>query len=233
VRASCIAAAFALVVLSGPQKPATEADVALVLAIDVSGSVNESRFELQREAIADALDSDDFAALATAGSHGTIEIAILEWAEEQEVILPWTMIEGHADLARIARVLRRAPRSWVHPKTDPAGAIAAAYHLFESAPLRPDRKVIDVSGDGRQNEGKVPTRKARDAALAHGITVNGLPIVSEDDPSVDDWYRDNVVGGVGAFLTVADGFDAFAGAFRRKLMLEVAGSPAIDIADGR
>jgi len=233
MRAFCVAAALALIELVVPQRPAAQADVALVLAIDVSGSVNDSRFELQRDAIADALNSDDFAALTTAGKHGTIEIAILEWAEEQQVILPWTTVEGRTDLARIARVLRTAPRSWVHPKTDPAGAIAAADHLFETAPLRPDRKVIDVSGDGRQNEGKLPTRKARDAAIAHDIAVNGLPIISEDDPSVDDWYRDNVVGGAGAFLMVADGFEVFASAFRKKLMLEVAGWPATEIADGR
>jgi len=233
MKAHYVAAALVLAELASPQNAPAQADVALVLAVDVSGSVDDLRFKLQRESIADALDSDDFAALALAGAHRTIEIAVLEWAEEQKVILPWSVVQGRDDLARLALQLRSVPRSWVHPKTDPAGAIAAAEHLFDAAPLSPDRKVVDVSGDGRQNAGEVPTQEARNSAIAREITVNGLPITSGADPHVDDWYRDNVVGGDGAFLTVADGFEAFADAFRKKLMMEVAGTPRTEIADGR
>ena len=83
--------------------------------------------------------------------------------------------------------------------------------------------MIDVSGDGRQNTGEVATADARDAAVRKGLTVNGLPIASGEEPEIDDWYRVNVIGGPGAFLLAADGYDAFAAAFRRKLTLEISG----------
>jgi len=227
------ATAVALVVAALPQGRAAEAraDVALVLAIDVSGSVDDARFALQRDGVAAALESSDFAALLSGGTNGAVEIAVVEWAEEQSVVLPWTVVRNGADLAAAAGRVRRAARSWVHTKTDPAGGIAAADLLFSSAPMTADRKVIDVSGDGRQNTGEIPTAEARDAAVAHNITVNGLPITLGDDPHVDDWYRENVIGGTGAFIVVADGYDAFAAAFRQKLTLEVAGrTPALTFA---
>jgi hypothetical protein len=123
----------------------------------------------------------------------------------------------------LAARLRSASRSWVHTLTDPGGGIAAAEHLFAEQPLVGRRQVIDVSGDGRQNTGEVPTVDARDAAVSHGLTVNGLPITSGEEPGVEDWYRANVVGGQGAFLVVADSYDAFAAAFRQKLTLEITG----------
>ena len=227
------ATAFALVVAAfSPGRAAeAQADVALVLAIDVSASVDDRRFALQRDGVAAALESSDFAALVSGGAHGTVEIAVVEWAEEQSVVLPWTVVRNRADLAAAASRVRRAARSWVHTKTDPAGGIAAADLLFPSAPMAAERRVIDVSGDGRQNSGEIPTAEARDTAVAHDITVNGLPITLGDDPHVDDWYRQNVIGGTGAFVVVADGYDAFAAAFRRKLALEVAGgNPALTLA---
>ena len=107
--------------------------------------------------------------------------------------------------------------------TDPGGGIAAAERLLAIKPLVADRQVIDVSGDGRQNTGELSAADARDAAASRRITLNGLPITSGDDPDVDGWYRANVIGGPGAFLVVANGYDAFAEAFRQKLTLEVAG----------
>ena len=223
MRTLCFAAALAAVLPGGAHSAAAQADLALVLAVDVSGSVSDDRFKLQRDGIADALDSDDFAAVVSGGNYRTIEIAVVEWAEEQKVVLPWMVVRGRQDLAEAAGRVRHANRSWVHTMTDPGGGIAAADRLFKSTPLPADRKVIDVSGDGAQNTGEIPTAEARDAAVAHNVTINGLPITSGEDPHVDQWYRANVVGGAGAFLVVADGFDAFAEAFRHKLTLEVAG----------
>jgi Protein of unknown function (DUF1194) len=220
----CAALALGLLVRLHPA--AAQADVALVLAVDVSGSVNDERFQLQRDGIAGALDSDALAAVVSAGTYQTIEIAVVEWAEDQRVVVPWTVIHNRGDLAGLAMRLRRAPRSWVHTMTDPAGGIAAADTLFQSVPLTPGRKVIDVSFDGKQNIGEIPTRESRNAAVAHGVTVNGLPITSGNEPDVDAWYRANVVGGSDAFLVVANGFDAFAEAFRQKLTREVAGRVA-------
>jgi hypothetical protein len=197
--------------------------VALVLAIDVSGSVNDNRFKLQREGIAAALESEEVAAAVSGGVNQTVEIAIVEWAEEQRILVPWTVLHGRDDLEALAARLRSASRSWVHTLTDPGGGIAAAEHLFAEQPLVGRRQVIDVSGDGRQNTGEVPTVDARDAAVSHGLTVNGLPITSGEEPGIEDWYRANVVGGQGAFLVVADSYDAFAAAFRQKLTLEITG----------
>jgi hypothetical protein len=218
-------AAIFAVVLLGLQLPAfadsARSDMALVLAVDVSGSVDDNRFKLQREGIAAALESDDFS--ASSGVNQTIEVAVIEWAEEQRVVLPWTVIHGHGELAALVGRLRRAGRSWVHTMTDPGGGIAAAERLLATPPLVAGRQVIDVSGDGRQNTGELSTADARDAAVSHGITLNGLPITSGDDPGVDGWYRVNVIGGPGAFLVVANGYDAFADAFRQKLTAEVGG----------
>lgn len=209
--------------LSGASAGSARADVALVLAIDVSGSVNDNRFKLQREGIAAALESEEVAAAVSGGVNQTVEIAIVEWAEEQRILVPWTVLHGRDDLEALAARLRSASRSWVHTLTDPGGGIAAAEHLFAEQPLVGRRQVIDVSGDGRQNTGEVPTVDARDAAVSHGLTVNGLPITSGEEPGIEDWYRANVVGGQGAFLVVADSYDAFAAAFRQKLTLEITG----------
>ena len=222
MRRLLLAAALTAALLGGERSAAAQADVALVLAVDVSGSVSEERFHLQREGIAQALDSDDLAAVVSSGNHRAIEIAVVEWAEEQSVIVPWTVVRSRQDLADLALRLRSAPRSWVHTRTDPSGGIAAADALFATPPLAPERKVIDLSGDGEQNAGEIPTTEARDAAVARDITINGLPITSGDEPHVDQWYRANVVGGPGHFMIVADGFDAFADAFRRKLTIEIA-----------
>ncbi len=229
MRLFLVAAALAAALLGGERSAVAQADVALVLAVDVSGSVSDERFKLQREGIAKALDSDDVAAVVSSGNHRAIEIAVIEWAEEQALIVPWTVVRSRQDLAEVALRLRSMPRSWVHTRTDPSGGIAAADALFTKAPLQPERKVIDVSGDGEQNAGEIPTTEARDAAIARDITINGLPITSGDDPHVDDWYRANVVGGPGHFMVVADGFDAFADAFRRKLTIEIAGSAPAEI----
>jgi Protein of unknown function (DUF1194) len=224
VKSLAFCAALALGLLARLDPAAAQADVALVLAVDVSGSVSDQRFQLQRDGIANALDSDELAGLVSNGSHQAIEIAVVEWAEEQQLVVPWTVIRSRQDLAGVAARLRHSPRSWVHTMTDPAGGIAAADALFASLPLVPDRRVIDVSGDGKQNKGTLPTRESRDAAVARGVTVNGLPITSGDEPDVGAWYRANVVGGNDAFLVVANGFEAFAEAFRQKLTREVAGN---------
>src|SRR5260221_185501 len=137
--------------------------------------------------------------------------------------LAGTIVRSRGDILAVTDSLRRAERSWLHVKTDPSGGIVAADQLFTSKPLPAMRQVIDVSGDGRQNSGEMAAAVARDDAVAHGAIINGLPITSGAEADVDTWYRDNVIGGPGAFLIVADGYDAFADAFRKKLTLEVAG----------
>jgi hypothetical protein len=218
-----VALAAALALPFGASAGSGQADVALVLAIDVSGSIDNNRFKLQREGIAAALESEEVAVAVSSGFNQTIEIAVVEWAEEQSLLVPWTVLRGEDDFKALGARLRAAGRSWVHTMTDPGGGIAAAERLFAEEPLAALRRAIDVSGDGRQNTGEVATADARDAAVSHGITVNGLPIASEREPGIEDWYRANVVGGPGAFLVTADSYDAFAAAFRHKLTLEISG----------
>src|SRR5260370_9885032 len=139
-----LAAALAVAlagVLRGAQAQPAEADVALVLAVDVSGSVDESRFKLQREGIAAALESDEFAAALSGGGNQTIELAVVEWAEEQSVVVPWTIVRSREDIRVVTNSLRPSERSWLHGTTHPNGGIGAADPLFASMPLPPMRQV--------------------------------------------------------------------------------------------
>jgi hypothetical protein len=217
------AAALLCGTLLAPHLAAAQADLALVLAVDVSSSVNEDRFKLQRQGMAAGLKSQEVLAAIANGLHQTIELAVVEWSEEHKVLVDWTIIRGETELDRVGEILEITPRPQVGFKTDVGGAMKKAIALLDTAPLAADRKVIDVSGDGEQNAGKIRAEQMRDAAVARGITVNGLPITSGDEPEVDRWYRAHVIGGDGAFLIVANGHDAFCEAMRQKLVLEIAG----------
>jgi hypothetical protein len=222
------AAAFVCGLFVANHQAAAQADLALVMAVDVSSSVNDARFTLQRDGVAMALESQAMLDAIAAGRRQTIELAIVEWSEDQQVLVGWTIIHSRADLSAVANTLRTGERPHVGWKTNVGGGIAKAVALFDSAPLLADRKVIDVSGDGQQNAGKLAAEGARDAAIALDITINGLPITSGDEPEVDRWYKDHVIGGTGAFMVVATGHDSFSDAIRMKLSLEVAGKmPAV------
>ncbi|MGO8918606.1 MAG: DUF1194 domain-containing protein [Stellaceae bacterium] len=217
------AAVLAFSALIAVRAAAAEADLALVLAVDVSSSINEERFGLQREGIAKGLESREILDAIAGGPHQTIELAVIEWSERQHVVVDWTVIRGRADLEPVLKALRTSPRPNVGYKTNVAAGIVNAAGLFETAPLLADRKIIDVSGDGQQNDGTLAAEAARDMAVAQDITINGLPITSGEEPEVDRWYRSHVVGGDGAFMVVANGHDSFADAIHKKLSLEVAG----------
>jgi uncharacterized protein DUF1194 len=211
-----------------------QADVALVMAVDVSSSVNDERFALQRDGIAQALLSPPVLEAIAGGPQQTIELAIIEWSEEQSVLLDWTMIRSPADLDQVVQTLHTKFRPKVGWKTDIGGGIAKAVALLDRAPLAASRRVIDVSGDGRQNCGHISADQARGAAIAQDITINGLPITSGDEPDVDRWYEQHVVGGAGAFMIVANGHERFADAMRKKLALEIAGlTPTLRFAGAR
>ena len=209
--------------LLAAQGALAQADVALVMAVDVSSSVNEERFTLQRDGIAQALKSRAVLDAIVGGPQQTIELAIIEWSEEQSVLLDWTIIRSPADLDQVVHILHATLRPTVGWKTDMGGGIAKAAALFDRAPLAASRRIIDVSGDGQQNCGHISADQARNAALAKGITINGLPITSGDEPEVDRWYEQQVVGGEGAFMIIANGHERFADAMRKKLALELAG----------
>src|SRR5579883_888502 len=157
---------------------AAQADLALVMAVDVSASVDDQRFALQRDGVAMGLESQAVFDAIAAGPHRTIELAIIEWSEEQRVLVDWTVVRNRDDLRSVLDALRTGERPQVGWKTSVGDGIASAIALFDRAPLRADRKIIDVSGDGQQNSGKLAAEHARDAAIAEDITINGLPITS-------------------------------------------------------
>jgi hypothetical protein len=207
-------------------------DVALVLAVDVSRSIDEDEARLQREGYRNAIADPAVLAAIRSGMIGAVAICYVEWAgmEFQRTLVPWQRVATPMEAERWASALAEAPRaslSW----TSISGAIRHAREELRACPFEATRRVIDVSGDGVNNSGG-PADIERDAAVAEGITINGLPIIN-DRPTfgrlppvpLDDYYRENVIGGPGAFMIVAQDFESFGQAVKRKLIREIAGRP--------
>jgi hypothetical protein len=215
---------------SGPP----EVDLLLVMAADVSQSMQPRDLHLQREGYVAALRDPVVLDAMCSGPCGAVGLVYLEWsgAEDQRVLVPWSPIGGAEQAAYFAAALAAAPRrpgSW----TSIAGAIAASRRVLAAAPFEAARRVIDISGDGENNQGG-QVEEERDAAVLEGVTINGLPIIRDpaagpvaaqdgDESALERHYRHMVIGGGGSFLMPARGFDDFAAAIRRKLVLEIAG----------
>ncbi len=205
--------------------PACSADVdlALVLAVDTSSSVNEERYQLQMRGFAEAFRNSDVIGAIEQGPHGAIAVTLVQWASygDYRQVVGWTIIRDRVSASRFATAALETGRS-LSGSTSLSGAIDASVQFLQSSGHAASRKVIDISGDGSNNSGRPPA-EARDEALAAGITINGLPILTEE-PTLDRYFRDNVIGGPGAFLVVADDFRAFSAAILYKLKREIAGS---------
>ena len=227
------AAGAAAMPVLGPARAEEAVDVALVLAVDVSRSIDEDEARLQREGYRAAVADPVVVAAIRGGLIGAVGIAYVEWAgiEYQRTVIPWRRIASQADADAWAAELATAPRvalSW----TSISGAIRHSRQVMADCPWEATRKVIDVSGDGVNNSGP-PADRERDAAVAEGIVINGLPIVN-DRPTfgrlppvpLDDYYRENVIGGDGSFMIVAEDFESFGVAVKRKLIREIANLPA-------
>ena len=205
-------------------------DVELILAVDVSYSMDMDELALQREGYAAAITSPEFLQALKGGPNGRIVLTFFEWAasSDQKIIIPWRLIDGpEAADAVAAEILQASVRR--ASRTSISGAIDFAMPLFESSGYRGLRRVIDISGDGPNNNGG-PVTAARDAAVAKGITINGLPIMLKaptpatmDIEDLDFYYEDCVIGGAGAFVVPIQTREKFKGAIRTKLILEVAG----------
>jgi len=195
-------------------------DVALVLAIDVSGSVSEDNWKTQREGVASAVGSDQFAQAVRRGQIGRVAIAVVQWGTVPRMVINWRIVETAAETRALADEMRRMNRA------ESGGTCMGTMLKMVTAELTAwddyaTRRIVDVSGDGATNCG-IDFPAMRNAALKDGITINGLPIVTAVEPKVADWYGDNVIGGPGAFTVVADGHERFAEAFLRKLTVEIA-----------
>ncbi|MGH7042594.1 MAG: DUF1194 domain-containing protein [Acetobacteraceae bacterium] len=200
-------------------------DVALVLAIDVSGSMSEQRLRLQLQGYIDAFRSEDLARAVRQGPRGLIAATLVEWSDygRQEQTVGWMLVADRASGRHFANAVASstlAGPGW----TSLGGAIRFSSGLFAQSGFRSARKVIDISGDGVNNDGP-PPGVFRDRAVAAGITINGLPIV-ELDPGLAAYYRTNVIGGPDSFVEVAADLDSFAAALLRKLIVEVSGRQA-------
>jgi len=210
-------------------------DLELVLATDVSYSVDENEALLQRRGLAEAFRSEEIVKAIQAGSLGRIAVAYLDFAEKHttHVLVNWRVIHDKDSADAFAAELMKAPRTH-GVMTSISEGIALATQLIEQSEFDATQMTIDVSGDGPNNEGPLVV-PVRDTAIAKGITINGLPIVTDADifdayylPDLDDFYKGCVIGGPRAFIQVAHGFEDFARAVRRKLVLEIsdASSPS-------
>ncbi len=207
--------------------PAGACDIALLLAVDVSGSVSRDEFRTQSDGLATALRDG---VVAEALIRSRAEVAFLQWSgtSRQEVTIPWTSIESYADLDALATRIEEDPRRWRDYSTAIGEALALGEAQFSDVP-QCRRKVIDVSGDGTSNEGQEP--RERHAALqAAGITVNAL-VIEGSEPDLDVYFWENVIVGEGAFIITANGFSEYPPAIRRKLVRET--TKQVAALDGR
>jgi hypothetical protein len=212
---------------------ADDVDLLLVLAVDVSRSIDAAKFQLQREGYAAAISDPHVLDAIRSGRTGRIGLTLVEWsgAGAQKVVVDWTAI-GDTDAAKgFGDRLLEAPRSFAD-RTSISGGIEFAMGQFDKAPYQSARHTIDVSGDGTNNAGR-DVGQQRDDAVAKGVTINGLPILSDNPMSwnpdhtnppggLANYYRNNVIGGPNAFVMVAENFNSFGQAIIKKMIAEVA-----------
>lgn len=210
-----------LVCLAVQATAAERVDVELVLAVDSSGSIDDGEFELQRVGYASALTHPEVLAAIRRGPYKAIALTFVEWSGPtiNTQVVGWTRIADAADAEAVARRIVGAPRTIFSGGTALGGAIDLGMALLAANPYRGTRRVIDISGDGPNNRGRWPAG-ARDQAVATGVTINGLAILDFDDWLVDH-FRDEVIGGPGAFVLSVSGFKDFATAVVKKLLLEL------------
>lgn len=227
VRCGVWCALIAMALLSGPRLGlADTVDLRLVLAVDASGSVNEARFELQRQGYAAAFRHPKVLHAIRSGAHGKIAVTMMQWTGPalQAQVIPWSIIASQDDMHAFATAIDGAQRRLFSGGTSISGAIDHGAKLLAECPYSAPRSVIDISGDGRNNRGRA-AREARDEAVAAGIVINGLPIL-ELDPSLDEHYLNQVVGGPNSFMVPAESFAEFADAILKKLIIEISELPA-------
>ena len=215
---------------SADKEATPSVDVELVLAVDVSYSMDMDELAIQREGYAQAIVSKEFLQALKSGPNGKIAVTYFEWAasSDQKIIIPWRVIDGPETADAVANEIMKTPIRRAS-RTSISGAINFAMPLFDENPHRGLRRVIDISGDGPNNNG-APVTIARDAAIEKGIVINGLPIMVKepsystmDIDNLDFYYEDCVIGGPGAFVVTIKDRDKFKEAIRTKLLLEVAG----------
>jgi len=225
--AACFCAFFAQSVRAGPQ---VHVDVELVLAVDISYSMDFEELALQREGYITALTSKDFLDALRGGSHGKIALTYIEWAgsHEQTIVVPWTLVDGKAAAEAFAAKLAAAPIRRTYRTSISSGLLFSAAQ-FGTSEFKGLRRVIDISGDGTNNQGPL-IEPTRDEIIAKGIVINGLPLQLKaatgsmlDINDLHIYYEDCVIGGPGSFVVPVRDKSQFVNAVRQKLILEVSG----------
>ncbi len=205
-------------------------DVELVLAVDVSLSMSPGELQIQREGYAAAINHPAVVSAILDGGHGRIAVTMFEWAGEasQREILPWTVIASQADADAVSAAVLATPSIGMR-RTSISGALSHATNLIETNAFDGVRRVIDVSGDGPNNQGS-PVTEQRDKAAALGIVINGLPLMTNGGltssfsiENLDEYYTNCVIGGPGGVMIPVNDWDQFPEAIRRKLVLEIGG----------
>jgi hypothetical protein len=232
------ALAFAALVLAQVSlaRAAEQVDLLLALAMDVSRSMEQPKFLLQREGYAAAVTNPQVLNAIRSGPHQKIALCFIDWSGggEQKLIIDWNVIDSAASAQRFGDLIIEAPRSF-NDRTSIGGGISFAAAQIAKAPFEAERQTIDVSGDGTNNAGR-DVQIARDQAVAKGINVNGIAILTDIQYSrtpehtnppggLEKYYRDNVIGGPGAFVMVAEDFSSFGRAMVKKLIAEIASGP--------
>ena len=222
-----------LIVPAGPAAAAEKVDLQLILAADVSRSVDPDEFHLQREGYAAAFTNAKVLNAIQSGPYRAIAVTFVEWSgsEAQRVVADWTVIRDEETAGDFVTTLRTAPRSF-QGFTSISAAIDFSMKLFETSGVESERRIIDVSGDGTNNGGR-PVNDARDEAVAQGVTINGLAIINQHPnpgytahtqppEGLGEYYRQNVTGGPGSFVITIEDFSTFAEAIVNKLVTEIA-----------
>jgi hypothetical protein len=217
---------------------AEQVDLLLVLSSDVSRSVDHPKFLLQREGYAAAISDPQVLDAIKSGPHQRIALCFVEWSGfgAQKLVIDWTLIDSPAAARKFGDQLLELPRSFAD-RTSISGGIEFAAAQLERSPFEGSRRTIDVSGDGTNNAGR-DVRLARDETLAKGVVINGLVILSDrpvpwnaehtNPPGgLEKYYQDNVIGGPGAFVLVAENFNSFGRAIVKKLIAEIAFLPTV------
>ncbi|WP_421782828.1 DUF1194 domain-containing protein [Kiloniella litopenaei] len=202
-------------------------DMELILAVDCSYSVSQAEYQLQMNGLARALRSPAVNRAIHAGHYKRISIALIQWSgsNNQVVSIPWTVIGSPNSVAALSERIGKLPRHVAIGPTSISAVIAKSLHMFNNSPYRSYRKVLDISGDGRNNDG-VPAHFLRDVAIKKGITVNGLAIINET-PTLHHYFRNAVIGGQGSFVIKANSYEAYEYAIQKKLVREIAPLPIV------
>jgi Protein of unknown function (DUF1194) len=219
-----VVASALTIALAGRLRAAeAEVDLQLVLAVDASGSVNQRRFELQKQGYASAFRNRRVLNAIQSGMSQAIAVTMIQWTGPrlQIHVVPWMVVKDEASAEALAAAIETTPRRLFGGGTSISGAIDyARLIVLAQSPFTATRRTIDVSGDGANNIGR-PAAMARDEAVRDGITINGLPILSVE-PDLDHYYFENVIGGPGAIMVPADSYESFAEAILKKLIQEIA-----------